>query len=316
MAFLDNSGDIILDVVLTDHGRKVMAKGDGSFQITKFAVCDEEIDYTLYNSSHSSGSAYYDLQILQTPILEAFTNNASSMKTKLASYQDLNLLYLPVLKLNENLNNTARHTTNTFLVAVDRETEGTDAAGTSAAVGVNTDGKHVSGILFGASFESSQTIRVDQGIDSEEISPKQTSLMTNLIEDAYSIQIDSRLGRIVDVNGGRIGLDYIDDDGIAYYTVDSFSGIVSINNDDTNSATQTIQGPRGSLLEFKIGSSLELNTSTFLFSKLGSTTTMSSKGSSAATQSVRFIDTMVRVTGMKAGYSIDIPVRFIKTITT
>ena len=94
MGFLDNSGDIILDVVLTDHGRMLLAKGDGSFQITKFAVCDEEINYTLYNSNHGSGSAYYDLEILQTPVLEAFTNNASSMKTKLASFQDLNLLYL------------------------------------------------------------------------------------------------------------------------------------------------------------------------------------------------------------------------------
>ena len=40
MAFLDNSGDIILDAVLTDHGRKVLARGDGSFQITKFAIKD------------------------------------------------------------------------------------------------------------------------------------------------------------------------------------------------------------------------------------------------------------------------------------
>lgn len=265
MAFLDNSGDIILDVVLTDHGRKVMAKGDGSFQITKFAVCDEEIDYTLYDLNHASGSAYYDLEILQTPVLEAFTNNASSMKTKLASFQDLNLLYLPIIKLNENLNNTARHSDGVFLIAVDRETEGTDAAGTTAAVGMNADGKHVAGILFGSSFESSQTIRVDQGIDSEEISPKQVSLMTNLIEDAYTIQIDNRLGRIVDMAGSTIGLDYIDDDGIAYYTVDSFSGIVSINNDDSNSPTQAISGPRGSILEFKVAASLELNTSTFCF---------------------------------------------------
>ena len=316
MAFLDNSGDIILDVVLTDHGRKVMSKGDGSFQITKFAVCDEEIDYALYNSSHASGSAYYDLQILQTPILEAFTNNASSMKTKLASFQDLNLLYLPVLKLNENLSHSARHSTSAFLVAVDRETESTDAAGTSAAVGISTSGQHVAGILFGSSFDSSQTIRIDQGIDSTEISPKQVSLMTNLIEDAYGIQIDNRLGRIVDINGSPIGQDYIDDDGIAYYTVDSFSGVVSINNEDSVSSTQTIQGPRGSIIEFKIASSIELATSTYLFTKLGSTTTMSSKGSASLTQSVRFIDTMVRVTGMKTGYSIDVPVRFIKTVTT
>ena len=45
MAFLDNSGDIILDAVLTDLGRERLARGDGSFKITKFAVADDEIDY-------------------------------------------------------------------------------------------------------------------------------------------------------------------------------------------------------------------------------------------------------------------------------
>ena len=83
MGFLDNSGDIILDAVLTDHGRKVLSRGDGSFQIVKFAVGDEEIDYALYDSTNTNGSAYYDIEILQTPILEAFTDNAISMKSKL-----------------------------------------------------------------------------------------------------------------------------------------------------------------------------------------------------------------------------------------
>ena len=202
------------------------------------------------------------------------------------------------------------------MVAVDRETEGTDNAGTSAAVGVDSNGAHVNGIIFGASFESSQTIRLDQGIDSSELSPKQHSLMLNLIEDVYIIQIDSRLGRIVDNNGSSIGEDYIDDDQIAYYTVDSFTGLVSVNGDDTNSSTQTISGPRGSILEFKIAASLELNTSTFLFSKLGSTFNMANKDGTAVDQSVRYIDTIVRITGMKTGYNIDIPVRFIKTITS
>ena len=66
MAFLDNSGDIILDAVLTDVGRMRIAQGDGSFKIVKFALGDEEINYGLYNKTHPSGSAYYDLQILQT----------------------------------------------------------------------------------------------------------------------------------------------------------------------------------------------------------------------------------------------------------
>ena len=77
MAFLDNSGDIILDAVLTDLGRERLARGDGSFKITKFALADDEINYGSYNKDHASGSAYYDLEVLQTPILEAFTNNAS-----------------------------------------------------------------------------------------------------------------------------------------------------------------------------------------------------------------------------------------------
>ena len=67
MAFLDNSGDIILDAVLTDTGRFRLAKGDGSFKIAKFALGDDEVNYELYNRTHSSGSAYYDLEILRAP---------------------------------------------------------------------------------------------------------------------------------------------------------------------------------------------------------------------------------------------------------
>ena len=101
MAFLDNSGDIILDAVLTDTGRYRLAKGDGSFKIAKFALADDEINYELYDKTHSSGSAYYDLEILQTPVLEAFTNNTSSLKHRLISLPRTNLLYLPVVKIND-----------------------------------------------------------------------------------------------------------------------------------------------------------------------------------------------------------------------
>ena len=88
MAFLDNSGDIILDAVLTDTGRKRLAAGDGSFRIVSYAFGDDEINYALYDINHVSGSAYYDLEILKTPVLEAFTNNMSSMTV---SYTHLTL---------------------------------------------------------------------------------------------------------------------------------------------------------------------------------------------------------------------------------
>src|SRR3990167_9873110 len=126
MAFLDNSADIILDACLTDTGRFRLAKGDGSFRIAKFALGDDEIDYSLYNKNDSRGSAYYDLDILQTPILEAFTDNAAGLKSKLISIPRNNLLYLPVIKLNERFDPaTKMHTLGAFLVAVDKETEDT-----------------------------------------------------------------------------------------------------------------------------------------------------------------------------------------------
>ena len=99
MAFLNNSGDIILDAVLTDLGRKRLSQGDGTFKISQFALGDDEIDYGQYNLS--TGSAYQDLDILQTPILEAITDNVASIKSKLVTYSRTDLLYLPVVELNQ-----------------------------------------------------------------------------------------------------------------------------------------------------------------------------------------------------------------------
>lgn len=304
MGFLDNSGDIILDAVLTDHGRKLLAKGDGSFQITKFALGDDEINYTLYDNTHSSGSAYYDIQILQTPILEAFTDNAGSVKSKLISYSSMNLLYLPVLKINQQANNTKMHSSGSFIVAVDAATEGTTDNCNDKSVGYNGS-EPVAGIIFGESLTGDNFIRLDQGIDSDAVSPKMT-LDPDLNEVAYTIQIDNRLGKIASITGDAVPEDFIDDDGVAHYTVDT--GLVTQNTDDSNAQTQTIKGPRGSRLQFKIASSLNLNTSFYLFTQLGGTSTLEG-------QSVRHIDSIVRVTGMKTGYSVDIPVRFVKSIS-
>ena len=90
---LFNSSTVSVDAVLTTRGKELLSTVDSGFNITKYALGDEEIDYSLYNSSHSSGSAYYDLEILQVPVLEAFTNNASLMKSKLI-FQWKNLFFM------------------------------------------------------------------------------------------------------------------------------------------------------------------------------------------------------------------------------
>ena len=129
MGFLDNSGDIVLDAVLTDTGRMRLAKGDGSFKISKFALADDEINYGIYDKAHASGSAYYDLEILQTPVLEAFTNNTSCVKHRLLSISRTNLLYLPVIEINaagSAAQATIADGDDLHMVAVDSATESTD----------------------------------------------------------------------------------------------------------------------------------------------------------------------------------------------
>jgi len=101
MAFLSSTGNIILDAVLTDAGRKRLARADGTFKIAKFAVFDDEIDYNDYDKSHASGSSYVDVELLTTPVFEAFTNNTSVAKSFLVSYNRTNLLYLPIVKQND-----------------------------------------------------------------------------------------------------------------------------------------------------------------------------------------------------------------------
>lgn len=84
MGYLNNS-IVTVDAVLTKKGRELLAKGDGSFKITQFALADDEIDYTLYNPTHPSGSEYYGEAIERTPLLEAFVDETQTMKYKLAT---------------------------------------------------------------------------------------------------------------------------------------------------------------------------------------------------------------------------------------
>ena len=84
MGYLNNSV-VTVDAILTKKGRELLARGDGSFKITQFALADDEIDYTLYNPDHASGSAFYGQAIENMPLLEAFPDETQVMKYKLAT---------------------------------------------------------------------------------------------------------------------------------------------------------------------------------------------------------------------------------------
>jgi len=82
MGYLDNSS-ITVDAILTKRGRELLARNDGSFKITQFALGDDEIDYTLFNENHPNGSQYSGEAIENMPLLEAFPDENNIMLHKL-----------------------------------------------------------------------------------------------------------------------------------------------------------------------------------------------------------------------------------------
>jgi hypothetical protein len=324
MAFLDNSGDIILDAVLTDTGRMRLAKGDGSFKIVKFALGDDEINYGLYDKTNTGGSAFYDLEIMQTPVLEAFTNNASSMKSKLISISRNNLLYLPVIKVN-NISRGASNfavqsmVVNGYILAVDRDTERFFTE--NASLTYNGSLISANGILNGFSTTTGLEIRTDQGIDNSAIPPS-TVLDPDLKETQYLVEIDNRFGSVVDPNGNVVATpSYIDDDNIATYyfsqgvDISYVSDIETVvDNTISNNVAQVLAGARGTKLMFKIKSSIDVSTTSYLFTELGTNIT-SNFGGATGYSDVRSILTSVRVTGVTTGNYVDIPLLLVKKIS-
>ena len=350
MAFLDNSGDIILDAVLTDTGRFRMARGD--FRISKFALGDDEIDYSLYNKNHPSGSAYYDLEVLRTPLLEAFTNNTSTMKSKLITITRTNILYLPVMRLMNGGNpdttitnvvlksSKVNDSTGGYVVTVDKNTEDQ----------LVLDSATNDGILRGRTSErlrtANQSIIIERGLDTTEISPA-VNMPATLQETQFIIEMDHRLGSLVSANADQVPVSFIDDDQIASYYVSentvSGQGSPLVITKNTNQAgvvvdslpktnagavdgdlsVHRLSGPRDSILHFKIEPSINLKSSSFLFDKLGGSIKGANQAGMKNTQTIggvtsdleyRIIDTIIKITSATTGVSLDIPIRYIKKV--
>lgn len=98
MGYNDNSLDFFLDAVLTDHGRALLARNDGSFNVVRFRLGDDEIDYRNWNEL--TGSDNKDQKILDTPIFEAFTNETIALRNHLVTIRNASLQYLPEMVAN------------------------------------------------------------------------------------------------------------------------------------------------------------------------------------------------------------------------
>jgi len=100
MAILNNN-TVTIDAVLTAKGRELLARNDGSFRITQFSLADDEVEYTLYNPSQPSGSAFYGQAIEAMPVMEAFPDDTQIMIYKLVTLPR-GTAKLPVINVGYN----------------------------------------------------------------------------------------------------------------------------------------------------------------------------------------------------------------------
>ena len=221
------------------------------------------------------------------------------MKSTLLSLSDENLLYLPILELNEVRSaDVDRHTNSMFTVAVNKETEDKFNSSHKVMYAANPGARH---------------IEIDQGIDSVNV-PATMTLSSDLIETQYLITIDNRFAKIINETS-TIGapVAFVDDDQVANYfiTTSTSPPFVTYNsNTSTTSTAECIEGSRGTILKFRLLAAMELHGGA-LFDDLGSTINMTDN-TAGSSSNYKYIDSTIGIKGITTGYRVDLPVRFIR----
>lgn len=324
MAFLDNLGDTIVDGTLTTVGRRRLAQAGGSLQIVKFAFGDDEINYELYDPDLTS--ANQSLTLLQTPIMEAFSNSKASIKYKLMRTLRQDLFYLPVLKINDGIG-SARFGTGgaaKYVVLVDSTTVNKALPSATTTSGLN------GGILNGfAPEQASNKVLLDQGIDNI----AELTCPDDLRETQYIIRMDNRLGRLyapgqngasANVSGqsglGGAASSFLDPDNVATYvlTIGGNDAFVSLDSAfmlnaglQSQPTGKAVAGGFGSRLGFRIKSQLDVIASNYLWNVLGTSGTDTIQGE-ITNATYRYIDSSIDIFGNTTGVSISLPIRYVK----
>jgi hypothetical protein len=135
MGYLDKS-TITVDAILTKRGRELLAQGAANFNVAKFAIADDEVDYRLYNTAHPLGTAYYGNIIENMPVLEATPDETQTMRYKLVTLSGVTTGTVPLIPRITNIDDTLslyfRTTGKNTATIIPQTTTGTDL-GTKAS---------------------------------------------------------------------------------------------------------------------------------------------------------------------------------------
>ena len=310
--------------------------------MTKFALGDDEIDYSLYNKNHSSGSAYYDLEILQTPVFEAFTQINAGINYGLLPNESTDLLYLPVMKTNEmaditsNTGAIASSGSSGLFLLSDSSNDG-NSANTKISKVINGDAGGVALDQINGNNPQTTFVMVEAGLDTgfgnvpNGTSANRSSylLANGLVDTALHVFYDSRF--INTIYGVQTGTGFgFSNDGFANGLRSQMTPLVTgtpttiqsglenysavtvrvLNNQiyqttpNTEEDYSVIGGPRAIVAAIAPAIKPGLNAE---YSLYGNTTDHTINGVNVST-----IDTTIYVQGASTGAQVQIPIRIAK----
>ena len=326
MAFLDNSGTIILDAILTDIGRKRMAQG--KFRISKFTLGDDEMDYTLVDVDNAD---YDKLETLSE--FEALNQDNAVVNYGLRNYLSDDILYVPQIKINEKKNSFVKKYT---------------SESTYYYLSVNDETTDKLKSLLGSTEYFLENYRLDRnklvfesGIDDEkiprnEIARERYILNYNLLDRYFIISCDNRfVEKLLVVKSDKSF--YENDAGNNLYfnfqnlqevphvslnkVLQNFNSYMAVGIDNMiinhgtgkDTSHSAITGPRGTIcaMNLKLKDELTVNTnsnSDFRYSKFGKTDQILFGGS----DKFDHIDTTIYIRGVSSSARLLIPVRILR----
>ena len=328
MAFKNSTGDIVLDAVLTDVGRKYMAQG--KFRITKFALGDDEIDYSFFvhkNTPATSLSEHDDKVLLDAPILEAFGGQESNIQYGLQNFIREDILYYPTIKVNQKLDDATTPASDGFIyLAANRETR--------RKLDEDIGARHV----IQNNKPEHGNIIVETGIDNAEIEPtlinKERFIIQMGLYDKYLFAyVDSRF--IDNINfspanslfendvadnlflnlgplakGIPVSLKAVSDFHQTYQFVGIDNNVWKKSTSCGDTTHSSIAGPRSTICAFNFELNKKLTQGSakaadFRYTKFGKTSS-SINGSSNLYD---FIDITIYIQAMSSGARLSIPIR-------
>jgi len=227
MAFLDNSGDIILDAVLTDLGRTRMAQG--TFNISRFGLGDDEIDYSQW--VQATGSAYQDLTILQTPVFVAHTK-APNINYGLLDLARNDVLYMPSVQTSNTskVNTAVTENSGIFYLAANSETRtnliASTALGDAKYVLVNNE---LSGKVLLEEFGLKNSS--NDGINPTPANKQNYLTTPGLLDMAARVRVDTRfIGSVLGPRQGSSFANTANGDPSINITLESVSSTANVSS--------------------------------------------------------------------------------------